>query len=121
MLLSITGWRYLRIVTLNESNVNLWKWLRVRFPNNYTIPWPNSISRPICSQAEVVPQDLLLWNAVDSADWLGLLRFLWILKRLLLKIELRSGSHSQNSFNECHSFIESLKFLDHRFLKTCPA
>jgi hypothetical protein len=29
-----------------------------------------------------------------------------------------AGSHSQNSFNESHSFIESLKILD---LKTCPA
>jgi hypothetical protein len=32
-----------------------------------------------------------------------------------------AGSHSQNSFNESHSFVESLKILDHRFLKTCPA
>jgi hypothetical protein len=31
------------------------------------------------------------------------------------------GSHSQNSFNKSHSFIESLKILDHIFLKTCPA
>jgi hypothetical protein len=25
------------------------------------------------------------------------------------------------TLNESHSFVESLKILDHRFLKTCPA
>jgi hypothetical protein len=36
-------------------------------------------------------------------------------------VEILAGSHSQNSFYESHCFIESLKILDHRFPKTCPA